>query len=224
MILAVVLYFLLGFTFALIIFGIADIPPLLHNFHIRSTIPGSWPEFLTAIGTMFAVIVALFGELIRSKLFPSKIRMLNIWENIQGDSQGHTRLLFRNIGSTTAYEVEVYVNRIIDDGRERQGFLPVPLIWTHTADAITKRDLHPKQFGYYLDLCRIDDVNNPGIEPKLPLIFGAGVKTYQDIYHGRTTLELVVSQKSGDLIFYDVDLEWIKGQDKFVRVLEFTKR
>lgn len=181
------------------------------------------PDNIIAFGTLAAVVVALFGDWIRTKLFPSKVRLIDKWQNIQ-NNQGHTRLLFRNVGSTTAYEVEVYVSKIFDAGQERPGFLPVPLIWTHTADATTKRDFHPKQYGYYLDLCRIDDINNPSIEPKLPLIFGAGVATYQDIYHGKTTLQIVISQKAGDLINYDVNLEWIKGQDQFVRVLDFRKR
>lgn len=181
------------------------------------------PNNIIAFGTLAAVVVALFGDWIRSKLFPSKVRLIDKWQNVQ-NNQGHTRLLFRNIGSASAYEVEVYVNKIIDDGRIRQGFLPVPLIWTHTAGTETKRDIHPKQFGYYLDLCRIDDITDPSIEPKLPLIFGAGVKKYQDIYHGKTTLQLVISQKSGELINYDVDLEWIKGKDQFVRVLCFREK
>lgn len=213
--------FLLGFLSALIIFGFNS--PLLPKFQITYVMPSSWAEFLTAIGTMSAVIVALFGDWIRNKLFPSKILLVDFWQNIQGN-QGHTRLLFRNIGRATAYEVEVYVNKIIDNGQLRVGFLPVPLIWTHTAVIETKRDFHPKQFGYYLDLCRIDDINSPNIGPKLPLIFGAGVKNYESIYHGKTTLELVISQKSGDLINYDINLEWIRGKDKFVRVIGFTKK
>lgn len=178
---------------------------------------------ITVFGTLAAVVVALFGDWIRSKLFPSKVRLIDKWQNIQ-NNQGHTRLLFRNIGSTTAYEVEIYVNKIIDNGQIRQGFLPVPLIWTHTAGTGTKRDIHPKQFGYYLDICRIDDITNPSIEPKLPLIFGAGVARYEDIYHGKTTLGLVISQKSGELINYDVNLEWIRGKDQFVRALDFRKK
>lgn len=172
---------------------------------------------------MSVVIVALYGDWIKSKLFPSEMHLIDTWQNTQGN-QGHTRLLFRNLGIITAYEVEVYVTKIIDNGRVRLGFLPVPLIWTHTVGVETKRDFHPKQFGYYLDLCRIDDIDNPSIEPKIPLIFGAGVATYQNIYHGKTTLELVVSQKSGNLINYDINLEWLRGQDKFVRVLGFTKK
>lgn len=176
---------------------------------------------IIAFGTLAAVLVALFGDWIRSKIFPSRVRIIDKWQNVQGNNQGQTRLLFRNIGIATAYEVEVYVNRIIDDGKQREGFLPVPLIWTHTGDIQTKRDLHPKQFGYYLDICRIDDINNPIIEPKLPLIYGAGVPKFQNIYNGKTTLELVVSQKSGELIKYNVNLEWIRGKDKFVRVTGF---
>lgn len=212
--------FLLGSLVTLLVFGFGF--PILPKFRISYSVPTLWPEFLTAIGTLLAIVVALFGDWIRSKLFPSKISLTDKWQNTQ-NNQGQTRLLFRNIGSTTGYEVEVYVNRIVDNGQIRQGFLPVPLIWTHTAGVETKRDIHPKQFGYYIDLCRIDDITIPGIQPKIPLIFGAGVAKYQDIYHGRTTLELVVSQKSGDLIYYEVDLEWLKGKDQFVRVLDFRK-
>lgn len=178
---------------------------------------------LIAFGTLAAVIVALFGDQIRGILFPSQIEIVDTWQNVQ-ENQGHTRLLFRNIGRTTAFEVEVYVNRIIDGTQPRQGFLPVPLIWTHTAGTDTKKDFHPKQFGYYLDICRIDDTSSANIEPIVPLIFGAGVHAYQDILNGRTTLELIVSQKLGEIIMYDIELEWLRGQDRFVRVVGIRRR
>lgn len=218
------LYFVLGFSFALIIFGFSDSPPLLKNFHIKFTIPYSWPELLTAIGTLLAVLVALFGDWIRGKIFPSKVRIVDKWENPQGETQGYTRLLVKNLGWSTAYEVEVHVNKIFDGENERLGYLPVPLIWTHTAGTETKRNLHPKQFGYFLDLCLKENRDNPIVEPKIPLIFGDGIKTYQEIHHGQTTLELVISQRSGNQIIYIIKLEWLQGQDKFVRVLSFTKK
>lgn len=178
---------------------------------------------LIAFGTLAAVTVALFGNQIRGTLFPSRIEIIDTWQNIQGN-QGHTRLLFRNVGSTTALEVEAYVNRILDDGQPRQGFLPVPLIWTHTAGLETKRDFHPKQFGYFLDICRVENIEDANAEPRIPLIFGAGIPAYQNIFNGRTTLELVVSQKLGEIIMYDIELEWLRGQDRFVRVMDISRK
>lgn len=218
------LYFVIGFSFALILFGTSYTTPLLQNFHIKFIIPGSWPEFLTAIGTLLAVIVALFGDWIRGKLFPSKVRIVDKWENPQGETQGYTRLLVKNLGWSTAYEVEVHVNKIFDGQNERLGYLPVPLIWTHTAGAETKRSLHPKQFGYFLDLCLKESRDDPTIEPKIPLIFGNGVENYQKIHNGQTTLELVISQRSGNQIVCIIKLEWLRGQDKFVRVLGFNQK
>jgi len=215
-----VLFFFFGFLTALIIFGFNT--PLLPNFQVLYSISGSWPEFLTSIGTLLAVIVALFGDQLRSKILPSDIRIVDKWQNVQ-NNQGQTRLLFRNIGKSSAHEVEIYLNKIVDNNVTRQGFLPVPLIWTHTPGTETKRDLHPKQFGYYLDICRVDNIADTTTNPKIPLIFGAGVEKYEMIHHGQTTLELAVSQKSGELITYDVGLEWIRGEDKFVRVVKFTK-
>lgn len=214
-------FFLLGSLVTLLIFGFNT--PFLPKFQITYSNQSSWPEFLTAIGTLLAVVVALFGDWIRYKLFPSDVHIVDIWQDVQGN-QGQTRLLIRNIGKYTAYEVEVYLNKIVDNGVNRQGFLPVPLIWTHTAGIETKRNLHPNQFGYYLDLCRLEKINDPSIEPKVPLIFGAGVDAYEKIYHGTTILKIVISQKSGEQIKYDVNLEWIRGQDQFVRVLDYRKR
>lgn len=169
--------------------------------------------WVTALATTAAVIVALFGKEIREFIFPSNIKIVSSKENLQipnpelhAPIQGHTRLLMKNFGRTSAYDVEIYVTKLTDPDRVRDDFLPVPLCWTHNG---LKRSFHPNQFGY-LDLCRID---NQCVNPKLALIPGAGVFNYETILEGTTILELTSFETSGKAKKYNVALNWKPGMN-----------
>lgn len=166
---------------------------------------------LTAIGTIGAVFVALaiaiFGKTLSELFYKSDLRIIEPFENEQIEGHivtGQTRLLIRNDGNSTSRDVEVYVNRLYYNGHARRNYLPVPLYWTHNGP---KRNFHPKQFGY-LDLCRRNDINNPNVIPKLVLAAGANVPTYEDIYPGKTELELIFFQESGQVKKYKIYVEW----------------
>ncbi len=199
-------YFVLGLIASLILFEKLRLT-------ITYTVQGSASEWITALGTLGAVIVALaiaiFGKSIGEWFYKSDIKVIESLENTQLNrnsqiTSGHTRLFVENKGRATAEEVEIYVNNIWHNGHARRGYLPVPLYWTHNG---SKRDFHPKQYGY-LDLCRRDNVNDNNSTPRLVLFAGGGVPAYEDLDRGKTELELVIFQKSGQLKKYKVNLEW----------------
>lgn len=205
-------FLLLGFLLALLIFGFNT--PLLPEFQITYGIPSSWPEWLTALGTigtaLVAVIIAIWRDDLEKLLHrPKMIIHTNSLENIQ-NHQGQTRLIFENKGKATARDVEVYINKIFDNNTDaRENFIAVPLSWTH--DGRPKRDFHPNQFGY-LDLCRINNVGAPSKDPVFVLSAGAGVPTYQEIKSGKTKIELIIFQASGQKNIYEVHLSWKEPQ------------
>lgn len=211
-------FLLLGILLALYIFGFNL--PLLPKFQVSFSMVGSQSEWFTAFSTLAAVLIALgvaiWGE--RLKLFggyKSDIQIVNSLENIQanreGRKQGHTRLIFKNYGKAVAEEVEVYVNKIydIDLTEPRDNFIPVPLSWTH--DGRSRRNFNPDQYGY-LDFCRIDDTERRGSFPRLVLVAGAGIPTYEDLYPYTVQIELVIFQKTGETKTFNLSLHWEIGQ------------
>lgn len=211
-------FFLIGFLVALIIFGFNT--PLLPNFRIVYTIPASWPEFLTAVGTILAVVVALsvalWGETLKRLFYKSNMRLIDYHENLQksrtGLTQGHTRLKFLNDGQSIAEDVIVYVNTIIEQGHPRPDFLPVPLSWTHDGRYI--RNFAPHEI-WYLDLCRRNNIVDDN-KPVLVLAAGQQVPTYEDINEGMTILKIKLSHKSGEIrnytiaLFFEAGLPYVK--------------
>lgn len=208
-------YFVLGVIITLIILDLYP-PTSLPKSQISFMVQGSLPEWLTAIGTLLAVFsalgIAIYGRSLGEWRYKSDLRIVKPLENIQPESNhttGQTRLLIKNEGNAISEDVEVYVNKLLDNGHERRNFLPVPLYWTHWGSS--KRNFHPNQFGY-LDLCRRAEINDPNEIPKLVLQAGAGVSTYENIRSGKTELELIFFQKSGEIRKYKILLEWRRGQ------------
>lgn len=201
---------------------------LFSYFQVIFLIKSSVAEWITALGTLMAVVVSLLiaigGNKLRHLVEKPDIQLKNSLKNIQPDKakgieQGHTRLLFFNEGNATAKGVEIYVTSIKPNGKKREHFLPVPLSWTH--DGKSRRDFHPNQFGY-LDLCRIENINDTSSNPKLVLAAGGGVSTYEQIDHGENELELVIFQESGENKYYHLRLAWKRG-DKNVEVVDFNE-
>ena len=196
-----------------ILFSIVSITLYLLSTQVTLIINKDIVGWITALATTAAVFIALFGKEMREFIFPSNIKIVSPKENLQipnpelhASTQGHTRLLVKNFGKTSAYDVEVYVTKLTDPDCIREDFLPVPLCWTHNG---LKRSFHPNQFGY-LDLCRID---KRGDYPKLALIPGAGVFNYETILEGTTILELTTFEASGKVKIYNVTLNWKPGME-----------
>ena len=115
-----------------------------------------------AIGTVLAVIVALFKEMIMSKLKKPILimRLLNkfpdchktYFTNDKGEdkSEGYYyRLWIENIGNEKALDVEVYASKLFKKGSandqfiEVENFVPMNLLWSYTKK-ISINSLLPK--------------------------------------------------------------------------------
>ena len=214
-------FLLFGVLVALSIFGLNT--PFLPHFRINYTVPGSWPEYLTAIGTLGAVIISLFGESLKKWIRPSKVEIVDKSCLIQtgtGDL-GVSRLRLRNTGSGVARNVCVYVDTIYNELTcERKNFLPVPLRWTH--DGNCQRDLMEGQY-WHIDLVEVNRTSNK-YYAYLVLFAGGGIDQYQKIEVGKTILKLVVYHSLGSKI-YEVKIEWNPNKgDKYVSISNFKEK
>lgn len=215
-------FFFFGFLAALIIFGFNT--PLLPNFQINYPVPASWPEFLTAIGTILTAIIAislgLWGKTLNQFFYKSDMVLINHHENVQtyrdNRREGHTRLKFLNNGGSVAKDVIVYIDEIVENDVVRPNFLPVPLAWTHDGRYI--RNFAPHEM-WYLDLCRKNNIAD-NENPILVLAAGQGVTEYDNLNEGTTILRITMSQESGQIKSYQVRLRWRLGND-FVQVERF---
>lgn len=202
------LYFLGG-----VLFGIVTMLVIFDLYPPPITIEASFFQTVGTIGTWFAAVVALSiaigSDWVKSKIYKSNLEIKDAFVSDQpyeSTTQGQVRLLFKNVkGHATAEEVEVYVNKVYDNGKPRDGFLPVPLSWTHSGKAT--RNFHPNQFGY-LDFCRIHNISDSTLIPKLVLVAGGGVSLYEDIMTQITNFEIVVFQKSGVAKYFEIILKW----------------
>lgn len=217
--------FLFGFLFALLIFGFNT--PLLQNFQINYSLPTTWPDLLTAIGTILTAIVAIsfgvWGKTLNEMFYKPDILLIGYLENLQNNRsdtiQGHTRLKFINKGGSVAENVMVYINEVTEGGYPRPNFLPVPLSWTH--DGRYMRNFASKEV-WYLDLCRKDNINDYITKPILVLAAGQGVPNYEDINEGETILKIRLSHKSGQIRNYEVKLTW-ENRKNYVKVKSFSE-
>lgn len=212
-------FFLIGILITLIIFGFKI--PILPRFNTTISVSASQVEILTALGTISASIIALafglWGKTLNQFFYKSDMKLIDTHHNLQtgrgGSTQGHTRLKFLNDGGSIAEDVIVYVEKVKDNGITRQDFLPVPLCWTH--DGRYFRNFAPHEI-WYLDLCRKNDISDRN-KPVLVLAAGQQVPVYEDIEEGKTSLVVKLSQKSGQIRNYRINLLWHFG-DNYVKV------
>ena len=95
----------------------------------KRQVPGSWPEYLTAIGTLGAVIISLFGESLKKWIRPSKVEIVDKSCLIQtgtGDL-GVSRLRLRNTGSGVARNAVSYTH--LDVYKRQAQLLILPKIF-----------------------------------------------------------------------------------------------
>ncbi len=190
---------------------------------LANVIPERVINFWAAIGTTsassVALVVATWGEWLKSKGMPKpNIMYLSRLGNTQEDrhrvQQWYTRLVFWNNSEVTAEDVDATIVELKDNGIVRQSFIPVPLTWTHSGAFLA--DIHPYQ-QKMIDLCRINNINDPNSLPHIVLNAGAGIPDYEDIRSGITTLKIYLYQKTAKLQGFECSLTWKTG-DKSVQV------
>lgn len=185
------------------------------------------------IGALIASSVALFlaaggGEWLKRKFIKPKLKIVG---NIIRYTQSHYqwRITVLNDGNDTAKNVQVNVTRIVDDGKPRINFLPMPLGWTHFGGEV--RDILPKQ-TVFLDVFEHHYKNKAPNGKDNPLFgsvnlatrFGGGIDDFRQIREssGISSLELTFYEQGGKTFKKNIEVYFneqlffearIKGQE-----------
>ncbi|MBI4089126.1 MAG: hypothetical protein HY424_00260 [Candidatus Levybacteria bacterium] len=167
------------------------------------------PNFLGAmLASVAALGIAIFSEQLRGLWRKTNLTVQRILPNEQGNGNSiHYRLLIVNKGSYPAKDVEVYVDKIYENNRERRNFLPVPLRWAHARAYMTAgvyRNIHPNQ-SVLLDFCELIKSNNL---LKLSLAAGDEVPDYCILHGGDTKVAIKIYQEDGKTITTKFKISW----------------
>ncbi len=129
-----------------------------HNQHVAVIQPEKWFHLdIAGIATIFAVIVALFGERFWRWFEEPKLSPVEIVPTPQthnGRVNTYQRLIVKNIGRRVAKEVRVFLTY----ENAPSGFIPIPLNWTHWNKST--RDISAGEPAYIDVLCRAGDGPN----------------------------------------------------------------
>ena len=153
----------------------------------------------SAIAVAFALFLPFLSEHLRRRPKRTDLKFKDTVIHLQGnDSIG--RLVIKNHSDNVAVSVEAYVESITEKGVLRDGFLPVPLYWTHinpTRDNSTRRNIHGNQ-TVYLDVFRF----KPPVTLLLQTpIVGHGTENFNELYYTmETDLEISIYQESGQVV------------------------
>jgi hypothetical protein len=154
-----------------------------------------------------ALIIALFSPYIierwKRKFKKSNIDVIDILE-IHQNSKYNGRLIIKNNSKARALNVEAYVEYISDNGKLREGFLPVPLNWTHghLTNSLNSRYINGYQ-TVHLDIYCFDSVNK-----KVLLQTPINIAQFNEIKNGKTELRIKLYQESGDVVPRKVIVTW----------------
>lgn len=155
-------------------------------------------------------VVALFlgaggGKLLIDKLWHSNLVIVG---TIRRFRQNHHvwRIAISNDGSATAYDIQVDVTNIFENGHKRENFLSMPLRWTHLDKEI--RDINADQ-TVFLDVFE-HHINNQAKTVNLATRFGGGVDDFRELKVGpdATALELTLYNSKRKSIKIYVDILW----------------
>ena len=171
----------------------------------------------------------------------SKMPLLHLQPLSGGNNTGQQliwRLSLKNNGLVSAKNVEVHVEKIFDNDKERDNFLPGQLIWTHAqtkSEFLVVRDIHPGQ-TVSLDFCSAREnsqdrgertlnrsmrskeavtdndspINKIEFISKLQLAVAAGasIDDFSAINSGNTVVSITAYEESGNNCKALVEIEW----------------
>jgi hypothetical protein len=181
-------------------------------------------DWITAIGTVSAVVVALITPWIINSLNnkPKKSKLVVVGSSVinQDTAEGEIeenikhllnvgRIAIKNIGEHKAVAAEAYLEKVFLDDAERKNFIPMPLVWTHgqlnkSGPAI--RDIYPNQ-TVYLDIYYqiYDDgyVNNNIVDFSLATAFDNKNLSFLGI--GRSKILISIYQESGQVVPINIE-------------------
>lgn len=189
----------------------------LHHY-LQNYTETSVADWMTAIGTLLAVVAALFTPWVvnhlnnrpkNSKLIFVKSSVISQDPAIEEDDKNLSRIMnvgrvvVKNEGKNKAVAVEVFIEKIIFDGEERKDFIPMPLNWTHgqlSKSGPIVRDIYPNQ-TVYLDI--FNHIYDTGFVNENLVIFavavGHGNDNLSQMNVGESELHVTLYQESGQV-------------------------
>lgn len=169
--------------------------------------------YITGLAAITALLVPYIQDGLSRKPNKSKLRIEDVriydqspdneYLQLCGQPQyweSFGRIRIYNGGEHTAKNVGANVEKVIHNGKEDKDFLPLPLIWTHTVNGIS-RDILPKQ-SVYLDVIHLfasDDTDSYMSDIATPVRRNDDTGGYY-IGVGETLLDLVIYQESGQVV------------------------
>lgn len=163
--------------------------------------------FLTALLSLIvAIIVALKVEDIKRAREKSKLVIGNVLITPQGD-QYHFRLPITNDSQYLAKNVEVDVEKIIEENGHEKSIVPTPLDWTHKGEV---RNIFPHQTAH-LNILEVQQIEGEFIKVRAPRIMHLIEMVV--LNKGTTTIILKYYQENGQTGEIKLKVKW-KGKEK----------
>lgn len=122
-----------------------------------------------------------------------KLYILQGYKENKNGRNKYFRLMIKNKGETTAFDVEPYLEKI----EGRKNFIPLPLRWTHLKGEI-RRNIHPDQ-EVYLDLFSFSK-KDEAVPHILTSIRKRNSEDLDNLNDGENILEIKMYQKNGKTI------------------------
>lgn len=203
------------------------------------------PLVAVLISSVTALIIAVFGEMMRKWWIKPKLHILKtveMHEQSVDRMDGITastdywlsvyRIMIENKGNISARDVEVDVVSIYDDiNIKRNNFLPCPLVWTHAQEYSKSRiirDIHSNQVAYldfislYIPSFSSHSEYHCKVNRKLFLNIGPGRDSSElsGLKKGKTMLKLKIYQESGHAISCDCSVHWDGQSDVAIEFID----
>ena len=125
------------------------------------------------------------------------------------------RIIIHNAGSHKASSVEAYIEKIIFDGKLREDFFPMPLVWAHgqlNRLGPTVRDIYPNQTVYLDIINHVYDeyyVHEDSVD--FAVAAGHGIDNLSRMNLGESELFIKLYQESGQVDEIRLKAKWKGG-------------
>lgn len=184
------------------------------------------PEFWAVFVALFIGIASpIFIEYLRRKPQKSNLSMVKVLIiNQDNDPEEYQpkklldagRLMIENKGKFIAKRVQAYIEKIVDNGEQREDFVPMPLNWTHgqlNKEGFITRDIYPNQTVYLDVFNHFLDIDYAG-DRSVVLAVAAGMEfdSLSKLAIGESEMLIKIYQESGQVNDIKLKFSW-NGKD-----------
>ncbi len=168
----------------------------------QSVVWGNVAQWVSGIAAFMVIIYALCKDDIDRYFRHHEIKFIKVIKTIQGSICLY-RLLIENDSNYTAKNVEIDIEEVIDNGKEREYFLSAPHRWTHRENSL--RDIFPHQIAS-LDIITIKEVPAQFISLGAPFLWN--IPNMTEIKPGTTILKFKYYTENGQTGSMKVQVKW----------------